>query len=153
MAVNTSTGFCAALLGTKSFESIFDGGCIEVRSGVQPASADMAPTGVLLARISRGGAVWTPGSSANGLRFARNQQLVTSRDPDVWGLYGVANGVAGWARLRAVQDSGAMSMDDKRIDFAVGLNSAVGDYQMLLPTTSISTTTAIPISSWFFMFP
>lgn len=153
MSVNASKGFRGRILGTASFESLFTGGCIEIRSGAQPANADMAPTGVLLGRITHNGLVWTEGSPTNGLNFMRNGHRITNHPAQPWVLDGLANGVAGWMRLRGVNDPGTLSTSAPRIDGAVGPLDVLGDFQLLLPTTTISASSAIPITSWWFVFP
>lgn len=153
MAVNCSTGFRARILGTSSFDSIFNGGCIEAYSGAQPAHADMAPTGTLLGRISQDGLPWSNGNPANGLQFIRNGHRVTNDPAQQWVLQGVASGTVGWARLRAVTDSGALSQSLPRVDMAVGLLEVAGDFQIRIPSTIITASTATPITSWWFVFP
>lgn len=153
MTVQVSTGFRARLLGPSSFESLFNGGCIEIRSGAQPANANMAPTGTLLGRITAGGLPWTEGSGVNGLTFSRFGHRVTNNPGQSWILDGLANGTAGWFRLRGVSDPGLPSTAIPRIDGALGLPEMLGDYQMRLPTLVITGTTAIPITSWWFVFP
>lgn len=153
MSVNASQGFRARIFGPASFESIFNGGCIEIRSGAQPANANMAPTGVLLGRITHNGLVWTEGSPVNGLEFRRFGHRVTNEPSQPWVLDGLSNGVAGWMRLRGVSDPGTLSTSAPRIDGAVGPMDTPGDFQLLLPTTTISGSSAIPITSWWFIFP
>ncbi|HRN29253.1 MAG TPA: hypothetical protein PKZ27_02790 [Rhodocyclaceae bacterium] len=153
MTVNCSTGFRARILGSSSFESIFNGGCIEVYSGAQPMHADMEPSGALVGRITREGLAWSNGNPTNGLLFSRDGHHVTNAPTQAWVLKGQSTGTAGWARLRAVSDSGAMSSTTPRIDMALGPLEGVGDYQVRLPTLALTASTTIPISSWWFVFP
>lgn len=153
MSVNVSTGFRARILGPHSFESIFNGGCIEVRSGTQPDHADMAPTGTLLARITLNGATWTEGSSVNGLTFNRTGHRVTNPLAPPWVLDGIATGTARWFRVRGITDAGLLSTTLPRIDGSIGLPEEDGDYQMRLPILTLSASTATPITSWWFVFP
>ena len=153
MSVNVSTGFRARLLGPQSFEQIFGGGCIEIRSGVQPEHADMAVVGTLLGRITSNGAEWTEGSSVNGLTFNRAGHRITNPAAPPWLLDGLATGMATWFRLRGISDPGTLSTSAPRIDGAIGYLEEVGDFQMRLPTTAISASTTIPIESWWFVFP
>lgn len=153
MAVNCSTGFRARILGSSSFEAIFNGGCMEIYAGEQPDSADMAPPGLLLGRITRGGLAWNNGSPTNGLQFARNGHRATNAPTQEWRLQGAATGTAGWARLRGVADAGDVSQSAPRIDMAVGALDEPGDFQLRLPTLLLTASTAIPITSWWFVFP
>lgn len=154
MAVNCSTGFRSRILGPVSFESIFNGGCIEVRSGAQPASADEAATGDLLARVTNNGGAWTPGSLTNGLRFVRNGIYAGNDLAQDWRLVGLAAGTAGWFRLVAnAPDDGSLSVNAPRIDGAVGPLDLPGDYQMRLPSTTITPSAMTTIPSWWFLLP
>lgn len=129
-----STGFVARRNAGESFASIFNNGSIEIRSGSQPANADLPPTGTLLARITRNGGLWTPGNPSNGLQFVASGRYVTKHPDHVWRMVGQASGVAGWYRLVANQaDSELLSDTAARIDGAVGLVDAVGNIQMFMP--------------------
>lgn len=153
MSVNCSTGFRAAILGASSFESLFDGGCIEIYSGAQPASADMAPTGILLGRITANGGAWSNGNAANGLKYQRIGHRATNLAGQPWVLKGIADGAAGWFRMRAVSDADDESTTAVRIDGAIGTLEAVGAYQMRLNSLALSASTAAAITSWWFVFP
>lgn len=143
MAVNCSTGFRQRIIGPHSFESIFDGGTIDVYDGPQPTSANMAPTGTLIGRITYSG----------GLRFTRSGIFVTSYPSQVWQLQGLASGVAGWCRLRTSNDDNTDSASFPRIDGAIGLLDDVGDYQLRLPDTNLIAAANIPITTWWWLLP
>lgn len=154
MAVVVSTGFAALILGPHSFVSIFQDGCIEVRSGAQPGSADMPATGDLLGRITRDGGDWTPGVGDNGLRFAQGDRTVSKAPGHIWTLRGLSPGTAGWCRLLPnVADSGLLSVTAPRIDGAVGLVGSTGDTQLWLPNITITPDTAIQIDQWWYAMP
>ena len=99
MPARVSTGFASAILGSQSFESIFNGGSIEIRTGTQPDNADMPATGAVIARVTRDGGAWAAGSLANGLQFTRSGRYAMKPYDHVWQLKGSASGVAGWFRL------------------------------------------------------
>ncbi|WP_440579836.1 hypothetical protein [Stenotrophomonas muris] len=155
MAVNTSTGFEASILGPSAFEGIFRAGCIEIRTGPQPDTADMPATGALLARITVDGGIWRPGVSAYGLGFVRNGRYVYKDAAQRWVLRGLAAGTAGWFRLVGnAPDAGAVSFESPRIDGAIGLDDdSPGDFQMRLPTLAMATDTSIEIGEWWFAIP
>lgn len=154
MAVNTSTGFEAASLGPSAFEQIFRYGCIEVRSGPQPATADMAATGILLARITRDGLAWTPGQIDGGLEFARSGRYAMKASNHVWRLKGIATGVAGWCRLVGnAEDDGLVSTFLPRIDGLVNTPDFVGDVQLIISNLNITAATDLNISNWWFARP
>lgn len=153
MAVNCSTGFRSAILGPASFESIFNGGCIDIYAGAQPTHADMAPTGTLVGRVTAGGGAWVEGNSENGLAYQRSGHRVTGSAAQPWVLRGLASGTAGWFRMRGVVDPGVLSQVAPRIDGAIGAIDAVGDFQLRLQSTVMSASSAAAITSWWFIFP
>ena len=121
MALQVSTGFKSKILGPFSFESIFNGGCIEFRSGTQPATADDAETGLLLARVTLNGLPWVSGSPTNGLSFVRVGPYVTKNPADAWLFTTISSGVATWFRLKpSTYDGGERSFTAARIDGDVG---------------------------------
>lgn len=134
-----STGFVSRRNNGESFADIFLNGCIEVRSGAQPATADMPPTGTLLGRITRGGGLWTAGSPANGLQFVAEGRYVGKDPSHVWRLVGQATGVAGWYRMLPNEaDDGSLSTTRARIDGAIGLLDTEVNAQMWLLNTSLT---------------
>lgn len=158
MATSLSTGFCSRILGAQSFDQIFDGGCIELRSGAQPASADDAATGLLLARITTNGDPWAAGDPTNGLRYSRSGRFVVRRYEDTWRLTGLASGTAGWFRvLPQAADAGAVSTVAPRIDGAVvalpGGGFPSGDFQMALPIIELTASSSVELVQWIFQFP
>ena len=155
MAVNTSTGFEASILGPSAFEAIFRSGSIEIRTGPQPENADMPATGILLGRITLDGNAWQAGASANGLSFVRTGRYVYKDAAQRWVLRGLATGIAGWFRLVGnVPDAGDVSFDAPRIDGAIGLDDdSPGDFQMRLPTLAITPDTSIEIGEWWYAIP
>jgi len=154
MAVNPSTGFCDRLLGGQSFESIFQDGCIEVRTGAQPADADQAPTGTLLGRITRDGLTWTAGSPTGGLRYETNGRYAIKQPDHIWTLTGIAAGTAGWFRmLPNASDSGLLSAVAPRIDGAIALLATPGDTQFFMNNTTIALASAHDINNWYYVMP
>jgi hypothetical protein len=122
MAARTSTGFVSALLGGTAFADIFLNGRIEIYSGAQPASADAAVTGTLLATVTRDGGAWAAGAPGAGLRFSTNGRFATKDFDHNWVMTGIADGTAGWYRLRGnAADAGGVSLLLPRLDGAIGL--------------------------------
>lgn len=153
MTVRSSTGFVQRILGPSSFESIFLNGCIEVYSGEQPSSSDLAATGALLGRITRSGGAWTEGSGANGLQFTRSGRFAYKHPAHEWRLVGLATGVAGWWRLRGnAADSGA-SIDLPRIDGAVRLDGSATPGELTLASLAIIEATDVVINHWWYAMP
>lgn len=152
MAVRVSTGYANAILGATSFASLFHNGCIEIRSGPQPASADMPATGTLLARITRDGVPWTAGSPSGGLQFVRDGRYVRKEPSHLWMITGLDTGTAGWFRLIGNAPDSGFSTTLPRIDGTVGLSGG-GDVQMFLPNLSITPETLIPQDAWWYAIP
>ena len=150
MSVQTSTGYIEARnLGT-AFAALFQYGCIEVRSGPQPANADLAPTGTLLARVTRNGAAWAPGFPTGGLEFAAAQRYILKNPDHVWRLVGIADGIAGWFRLLPnAADPETVSHTHPRIDGAIGLVDAGGDAQLRLTDIAITESTNLIVPHYW----
>lgn len=154
MTVRTSTGFVSRILGPYAFDTVFHNGCIEVYEGPQPATADLAATGVLLARITRDGLAWTPGGSSGGLQFERSGRYAYKAYGHTWRLKGLATGTAGWWRLLPnAYDHGAADMALPRIDGAVRLADSEADGSLTLNTLSITPATDISIDHWWYGMP
>lgn len=155
MGTEVSTGYAERVaLGPESFESAFRDGCIELRSGPQPLTADAAPSGTLLARITRDGGAWTAGDPANGLRFQRAGRYVTKDPAHRWRLVGLASGTIGWMRLLPnAPDPGTTSFTALRVDGTVGLVDSTGDVQFWLPSLSVSSSTEIEITQFWYAVP
>lgn len=153
MAANCSTGFRRRIIGPESFESIFNGAAIDVYTGPQPESANHAPTGTYLGRITHTGAAWGEDNTTHGLRFIRSGIYATSRPDQSWVLKGSATGVAGWCRLRLHDDDGSETDLFPRIDGAIGTHDDVGDIQMRLPSVTLAVGTSTPITTWWWLLP
>lgn len=154
MAVRTSTGFCAAILGPASFDSIFRDGVIEIYSGPQPDSADLPPTGDLLGRITNNGMTWAAGQPAGGLRFIRDGRYAAKDPGQAWQVVASSNGVAGWFRLLPnAADAGFVSLTAPRIDGAIGIIDSPMDAQIYLPTTDLATGNVINLNYWWYAMP
>lgn len=143
MAARSSTGFISALLGGAAFADIFLNGRIEIYSGPQPASADAAVTGTLLATVTHDGGAWVAGAPGAGLRFSTSGRFATKNFDHVWIMKGIAEGTAGWYRLRGnAADAGGISLVLPRLDGAVGLPPEPGtdliDIQLYLTDTAIT---------------
>jgi hypothetical protein len=115
------------------FLELFSGGSIELRSGVQPASANTAPSGVLLATLSLSGAV------------------VGMGEPGVLAITGIgeetaapAAGTATWARVKSAVGSTVFDCDVGNM-----LSSAV----IKLNSVSIVKNGHVRITSFRITFP
>ena len=134
-----STGLVTRLLGTESFAALMENGCIEIRSGAPPASADAEATGTLLARITRDGGAWNAGNPANGLQWRRDGRYMIQEPGHEWRLTGIATGTASWFRLLANPfDSGIASLTALRVDGSIAAVGGTTPADLYLPTLSIA---------------
>ena len=145
--IRLSTGLRAALLWDSGLRAMMWRGIIEVYSGTQPESADFAPTGTLLGRITEDGAAFTPGSSVGGLR-TEEKNIVALQHVGDWTLDGVASGVPGWWRfIWNNGDNNQASLFYPRID------GAVGESLFNLPTSITAATNIDDIEFNFYFLP
>jgi len=84
------------LLKGGSFRDIFKDGVLDLYSGVIPATADLAETGVKLASITLASGAFTANQPANGLEFGAPSAGTISKDSGVWSGVGLATGEAGY---------------------------------------------------------
>lgn len=99
MTLRLSTALRNNLAGTTGFAATFANGVIDVYSGTQPASADAAPTGTKLGRITLASGAFTAGVATNGLTFAAAADGAVSKS-GTWSFAGIAAGTAGYFRLK-----------------------------------------------------
>ena len=79
-----------------SWRDIFKDGVLDLYSGVIPATADTAESGVKLASITLASGAFTGGAAANGLEFGAPSAGVIAKDTGVWSGVGLATGEAGY---------------------------------------------------------
>jgi hypothetical protein len=149
MALNFSTGAAAALVGSQSFESIFRNGCILVYTGAQPASADAAATGTLLARITPDGDAFEPGVP-NGVQFYQSGKYVVRNPTQQWVITPIATGTAGYFRMVGnAPDVNGASFTAVRLDGGVSTLAAptVG---LILPSLSLTSGVTRAVEQFLF---
>ena len=69
MALKYSTGLRNFLVGEGSLRKAFEDGVLNIYSGAAPANADEAPTGVLLAKISKASGALVAGARSTPKRY------------------------------------------------------------------------------------
>ncbi|MFM2253813.1 MAG: hypothetical protein RJB68_2150 [Pseudomonadota bacterium] len=147
--IRLSTKLRDNLVGTTGFASTFANGVIEIYTGSQPASADAAVTGTLLGTVTLNSGAFTPGTATNGLTFAVASGGAVSKS-GVWSFNGVANGTAGWFRLKGnAVDAGALSTVLPRLDGSIAVSGA----NMNLSNIVIAVSAPNTIDSFTFTFP
>lgn len=107
---------------------------LEIRSGAQPATADLAPTGTVLASIT------LPADAFGAAATNQVAKAGTWQDASA-----DATGTAGWWRIRASGDAGTTNNADKRYDGAVTATGGGGELE--LQNTSITTGQTLTITS------
>lgn len=110
--------------------TLLSGGSIEIRSGSQPATANDAATGTLLATITLGTA---PSASSGSVAM-----------PDPASVNAVATGTAGWYRAKA---SGGATV----VDGSVTASGGGGD--ITLSSTSLVSGSPVDLSSFTYTQP
>ncbi len=136
MTVRYSTGCLTNLLGESGVDAganglkgIFKDGVIEIYSGAQPANADNAATGTMLAQVTLDAGAFTDGIATNGLEFGAPVGKVLSKAvAENWkylGLVAAGTGVtAGWFRLRGNAADSGLSTVLPRIDGSIGTSAS-----------------------------
>lgn len=145
MAARLSTGLVNKLMSAASFRAIFALGFIDVYSGVQPTSADDVPNGTKLCTL------YSNGTSV-GLTFeaAAVAGALHKLASETWSGTVLADGTAGWFRLREATDTGlAASTTAARYDGAVATNGA----QMNLGSLSLLTGAPFLVAAAAFTLP
>ena len=115
---------------------------LEIRSGAQPATADLAPTGTVLASITLPADSMAATASPGATTAKAGTWQDTSAD---------ATGTAGWFRIRASGDAGTTNNTDRRIDGACTATGGGGELE--LQNLSIASTQQITITSATFTQP
>jgi len=109
--------------GTGGFKTLLDGGCMDIFTGSQPASADYVETGTKLLRISSTSGTIFAGCT-NGLRFGTAAAGVLPLTVPVWTGTVLVAGVAGWFRLYGTTGTAGTSATTWRLDGNVGISGA-----------------------------
>jgi len=124
MTLRLSTALRNNLAGTTGFAATFANGIIEIRTGAQPVNADAAATGTLLGTVTLNSAAFTPGTATNGLTFSAAADGAVSKS-GVWSFNGIADGTAGWFRLKGnALDNDASSTTLPRVDGSIAVSGA-----------------------------
>ena len=118
----------------------FDGGLLRIYSGTKPATANLAPTGTLLASITLPADAF---AAASGGSIAKNG---TWQDTSA-----NATGTAGWFRISEVGDTDALDGDFHRLDGTVTATGGGGD--LTLDSTSITSGQSVTVNTFTITAP
>ena len=108
MANQSSTGLRNAMV--VAMQAALANGRIDIYSGPPPASADDAPTGTLLLRVSKNG-----DGSPLAMGTVPSGGLLKKPAGDVWRGTVLASGTAGYYRYVVTTDTGAPSLTECRM--------------------------------------
>lgn len=145
MTLRLSTKLRNNLVGTTGFASTFANGVIDIYSGSQPATADAAPTGTKLGRFTLASGAFVAGTATNGLTFAAAVDGTVSKS-GIWSFSaGLANGTAGWFRMKT--NAGAdTDTDDSATKAQARLDGSIAVSGADINLSNLSITTATPIT-------
>lgn len=148
MTIRMSSGLRTAVVTNYGVGIMMQYGHILIFSGAQPASADDAPPGTLVARVTQNGLpAPVPGSDAGGLQLKAGARTGELANLGEWVLKGVAPGTPGWWRFVALDiDPGQQSTTACRID------GAVGESLLSIPP-SITAATTLVVEGFSLRFP
>ena len=136
----------ASSTGGGSLDESLRNGIIEIYSGTQPATADLAETGTKLVRITISSGAFTPGSPTNGLNLSDAASGVTSKESgEVWSGVGLASGTAGWFRYYDNNYTTGDSSSAVRFDGVCGVGT--GELRMSSLSIAVSATTTVDSGS------
>ena len=117
-------------------------GVIEIYTGTQPATADLAETGTKLLRITVASGAFVAGAAANGLNLGDASAGITSKESgEVWSGVGLAAGTAGWFRYYSNAYVTGASESAVRFDGICGVGT--GELRMSSLTVAVGATTTI----------
>jgi len=141
MALRLSTGFWNKVLGTGSVQTVLAGGTLDIYSGAQPAAADDAPTGTLLASITITGTGLNMDPPVNN--------VISKAAAEAWTANAAATGTAGWFRYKAAGDTGVVSTTEARVDGAIAVSGA----EMNISHTAVTAGAAQTVNQFDLTFP
>lgn len=118
MTMRLTTGARNAILdGTAGWRPMFAGGKLDIYTGSQPATPDLAPSGTLLASITLPSPCFAAASSGAIAKTGTWQDSSAN-----------ASGTAGWARFKASGDDD--SEDDAKVRMDVDVGEGAGELQI-----------------------
>lgn len=119
--MKASTGLRNKLLDTGSLKATLALGFLKIYTGAEPATADAAATGTLIATISNN----STGTGVN-LAAAAVAGVIPKLSSEVWSGLVAAGGphIAGYFRHVAVGDTGALSTTEARLQGSIATAGA-----------------------------
>lgn len=145
MALRLSTGLRTGMAGALGLKTMLNGGYIDVYSGGQPTTADLAETGVKLGRITLSSGT----SATSGLTFGTVGDGLLPKSADVWSGVMSVSGVAGYFRLYGTASTSGSSGTAQRLDGNVGISGS----DMVLANTSLVAGATLTIDTFSLEVP
>jgi hypothetical protein len=147
MALRLSTGLRQAMLGTASFDATFTACFINIYTGTQPATADTAASGTLLATIYSNNPTDTVGLNFEVPAVAGT---ISKAVAETWAGTALATGTAGWYRMwPAAGNPAILSTTESRVDGNISTSGA----NMNMSSTSIVQGTVQTVSTFDITLP
>jgi len=132
----------ASSTGGGSMDELLRNGVIEVYTGTQPATADLAESGTKLLRITIASGAFVSGTATNGLNLATAASGVSSKESaEVWSGVGLAAGTAGWFRYYSNSYETGASTTAIRFDGVCGVGT--GELRMSTLTVASGATSTV----------
>ncbi len=129
-----------------SLDELLRNGVIEVYTGSQPATADLAESGTKLLRITISSGAFVSGAADNGLNLATPSSGESEKEAaEVWSGVGLAAGTAGWFRYYANDYVTGASTTAVRFDGVCGVGS--GELRMSSLSVAVGATTTVDSGS------
>lgn len=145
--IRLSSGLRTSIITNYGLGMLMQLGRIYLYDGPQPEYADAAPTSVKLAVVCQDGIIPAANVDAGGLQLRGGPDAGTLINDGTWVLKGLATGTPLWWRfVWNGEDNEAASSYYPRIDGQVGES-------LVLSAATVGPATAVPISSFFLVFP
>jgi hypothetical protein len=125
-----------------SLDEMLRNGVIEIYTGTQPTTADLAESGTKLLRITLASGAFIAGTATNGLNLATAVAGVSSKEAaEVWSGVGLAAGTAGWFRYYSNAYVTGASTTAERFDGVCGVGT--GELRMSTLTVALGATSTV----------
>lgn len=146
-----SSGLRNKMLGSVGFDAAFVNGVIYLYDGPQPANADAAVRGTLLAKVTVDAGAFAFGAATNGLNFdSPVLNVISKAAAENWKAVAIAAGACGWGRVMGnAADALGVSTTLPRMDFSVGTSGS----DLNLPTIDFVIGTPVTIDTFQLTLP
>ena len=145
--INLNSALRMAIATDYGIMAMMQYGCIKIFSGSQPASADDAEQGELLAVITQDGIPFQWGTGQGALELEPGPTIGACQKQGDWKLSVIQSGTAGWWRFVGNgYDDGGAEVWQPRIDGLVGEG-------LILPEVNLTASAVLSVESFIFIIP